>query len=427
MSEKDNQDNITEEVKKLTQELDELQSSLKTGRDKVDALYLERRGLVDQRRSLRRQKRDNLLEYSKENVTQLDMDLEALDNKLDIIEKDIEAAEREVDRYERAIEDIEEELEDLMDGFESPGDSKSFNFTFHGKDIGRELGRELGKAYAKLSEINFDQFGENIGKTVDKAVAGFNRSVTDFMQNVKHDPEKGDYFFAGAGSLPGGTYGRVSFSGSGSFGGDVKCDSLKASGSLSAAGSIDCAGEIRTSGSVKCNGDMSAGSFKSSGSVKLGGGFTGDSINVSGSLTVGAGIKANTINVSGSVTTGQDCEAETFYSSGKLNIAGLLNADIIEIHLNGIGNSVSSIGCETITVTRRNPTGILNDLGITGLGGSLKTDSIEGDILRLENTTARIVRGRDVYIGNGCNIEVIEYSNKCEVSGNSTVGDTKFV
>lgn len=424
MGEKYYREDAAERVKKLTEELEPLQAGLKTAREKQDPLYLKRREIMDERRALRRQRRESLLADDMKKAEEIEKDIEKQDGLLDGMEEDINNVESEIEDIEKDIKAIEDELEELMDDYNSGyRKSKGFYININGMD----LGKELNKAVSKISEINFDEVGETIGKAVDKAVGGINRSFSDFVHNVKNDPENGDFFFSGSGVLPGGNYGRLNFSGSGRLTGDVKCDSLRASGSIKCDGNIDCLGEVRSSGSVNCSGSVNAASFKTSGSVKIGGGFGGKSIHVSGSLTVETDIKADSIRTRGAVTAGGDCEAEKFFSAGKLRIGGLLNADAIEIHLDTAESTVSSIGCETIEVTRGNITGVMDNLGIKGLGGMLTTESIEGDTIRLENTTAKIVRGRDVYIGNGCNIDVIEYSNKCEVSGNSTIGDTKNV
>ena len=41
--------------------------------------------------------------------------------------------------------------------------------------------------------------------------------------------------------------------------------------------------------------------------------------------------------------------------------------------------------------------------------GELTTELIEGDEIYLENTNAKIVRGNNITIGEGCNIGLIEY------------------
>jgi cytoskeletal protein CcmA (bactofilin family) len=53
--------------------------------------------------------------------------------------------------------------------------------------------------------------------------------------------------------------------------------------------------------------------------------------------------------------------------------------------------------------------------------GWLEADSIEGDEIFLENTKARMVRGKKITIGAGCEIETVEYSDSLEVSPEARV------
>lgn len=413
-----------EKVKSLTDQISSLQQKQTELRVRYSELRQSKKDLTDQRRALRRTRRDLLQSDDKDAADKLEPEIDALEEKSETLEKEMDIVEAEIDDVKDEIEDIEEEIDELLEDFDDGGihDEKPFKINIGGRD----LGDELNKAMSKLSEIKFDEVGESIGRAVDKAVNSINRGVTDAFQNMKHNPESGDYFFSGSGSLPAGNYGRLHFSGTGHLTGDISCAAIKASGSLSAEGSIQCSGEIRTSGSTNCTGDISARSFKNSGSVKIDGGYAGKSIDVSGSLTVGTDIKSDEVRAGGSLTVGGDCEAEQFFSAGKLSINGLLNADDIEIRLSATPSKVSSIGCERIRVTRRGVLGLAAGLGIQ-FGPGLTTESIEGDVIYLENVTAKIVRGKEVVIGGGCNIDLIEYSGKCEVSGNSTVGETKFV
>ena len=419
-----NYQDTMEKVKALTDQIGPLQQKLAERRVRYSELRQNKKDLADQRRALRRTRREFLQGNDPDAADRIEAEMDGLEEKAETLEKEMDIVEEEIDDIKDEIEDIEEEIDELLEDFDDDDihDEKFFKINIGGKD----LRDELNKAMSKLSEVKFDEVGESIGRAVDKAVNSINRGVTDAFQNMKHNPDNGDYFFSGSGSLPTGDYGRLHFSGSGRLTGDISCAAIKASGSLNAEGSIRCDGEIRTSGSTSCVGDISARSFKSSGSVRIDGGYAGKSIDVSGSLAAGRDIKSDEVRAGGSLTVGGDCEAEKFFSAGKLNIDGLLNADDIEIRLSTIPSKVSSIGCERIRITRRSVLGLAAGLGIQ-FGPGLTTESIEGDVIYLENVTAKIVRGKEVVIGGGCNIDLIEYSGKCEVSGNSTVGETKFV
>jgi len=408
-------------IKKLNEELERLHGSMKEYRAAEADIRQKKRELSETRRGLRQQKREQ--DGNSEAARGFDIAIEELDQELEKLEEQAEALHHDIDEVEEAVEDIKEELEELeeleRENTRKDGPRAQFGL--------KDLNHEINKATSKLSEIDFDRIGETIGRTVDRAVSGVSRGVSDFMRNSRADRGNGDFCFAGAGTLPGGQYRWLTFSGTGRLTGDITCASLKSSGSVQGEGSIECAGEIKSSGSIRCKGDLSAAVLKTSGAVWVGGSFRGGSMNVSGAVTVGGDIHAEEIKTGGAITAGGNCEAEVLQSAGRLEIAGLLNADDIRIHLEGAESTVSSIGCGKISVIRRGIGGLFADLGIKGAGGYLVTDTIEGDEIHLENTKAKIVRGRDVYIGGGCEIERVEYTNKCEVSDNATVGETVLV
>ena len=53
----------------------------------------------------------------------------------------------------------------------------------------------------------------------------------------------------------------------------------------------------------------------------------------------------------------------------------------------------------------------------------LTTNLIEGDKITLENTKCKIVRGHDIVIGPGCEIDKVEYTGKLTIDKDSTVGE----
>ena len=54
-------------------------------------------------------------------------------------------------------------------------------------------------------------------------------------------------------------------------------------------------------------------------------------------------------------------------------------------------------------------------------GGRLVTDTIEGDDIYVEYTTAKTVRGNNVRIGDGCDIGLVEYKNSFELDKGSQI------
>lgn len=268
--------------------------------------------------------------------------------------------------------------------------------------------------------------------------------------------------FFGRGSLDAGTYGEISIAGSGKITGDIICEKLDASGSIHGDGNIDCTGSVSSSGSFRCLGNLKSKSFDGSGSadihgnieisdefdcsgtvhvggnfaggqmdcsgsVQVGGSITSGSVDISGSLRVGQDLKGTAVEASGRMDVGADCEVETFTSSGMVTIAGLLNADRIEIRLGGRDSKIKELGGEQIVVRRSDSSTFFGMIRSSLGNGVLITDSIEGNDISLENTRAKIVRGSKLNIGSGCEIDQVEYSGTCVVDAEAKVGEKRQV
>jgi len=141
---------------------------------------------------------------------------------------------------------------------------------------------------------------------------------------------------------------------------------------------------------------------------------------------VGGGLAANELVARGFFKTGGDCEAESFSAEGGFTIAGLLNAGIVDIKVYG-PCSAREIGGEKITV--RQPQGFQSFTQIFTFWAEkrLSADSIEGDDIYLEATTARIVRGKNVTIGQDCKIDVVEYTDTYTPAAGIFVKDARKV
>ena len=241
---------------------------------------------------------------------------------------------------------------------------------------------------------------------------------------------------SGAGSFNGGVYDEIHIAGSGKWNGDIECrefhisgaasgngnvtvsEELHVSGSMKMKGNISCQGEIHVSGSLVTDGDLTGPA-----EVHISGGgkcrnLSGSEVKVSGSVNV-AQIHAEKAKLSGGFHVEGDVEAEEVKITGGGNIGGLLNADTITINVGHREGSarIGGIGGGKVIVKR-------SESGLTLFGialsmrpsgkGSLVTDTIEADEVDLVSTRARIVRGNTIRIGEGCEIDRIEYSGSIE-------------
>jgi cytoskeletal protein CcmA (bactofilin family) len=223
----------------------------------------------------------------------------------------------------------------------------------------------------------------------------------------------GDIRINGSGSTGGGKYDSVVIRGTGKVMGDLTCDVFQISGSGSVEGSLDTL-DGRISGSGTVEGDLKAGKFKISGTGRIMGNVNAGELVISGSGSVQKNVEAQYVRIEGTAKIGLDCNAEFFEADGGFEVGGLLNADEVKIRVYGMKSKVREIGGGKITVTL-GPTHAFNlvrtivSMGI--LNPVLEVDTIEGDEIVLENTTARVVRGNSVTIGSSCDIGTVEYKD----------------
>ena len=229
-----------------------------------------------------------------------------------------------------------------------------------------------------------------------------------------------DMKISGAGTVPAGEYDVIKISGSGRLSGHVKCSALHASGSVHGE-SVECWGDIRTSGSAHFDKDVSAGSMDVSGSLHCEGNLTVQhETKLSGGIHCSGNVKCGDLYVAGGFRVNKDIEAETARIHGGISCDGLLNAEDIEIEIDSTGkNAVGSIGCSKLKVYIRK----INKLFGRRIGGVLNVKGeIEGDEIDIAYVNCPRVSGRTVKVGEGCKIELLQYSESYEIHDKAKVG-----
>ena len=236
---------------------------------------------------------------------------------------------------------------------------------------------------------------------------------------------RGSIRISGSGTAGEGVYEEIAVSGSGKVTGDVEAGSVRVSGAAHFDGSVK-ADSLKGSGSFDIARDVEAREFKCSGSAHVGGSVKADRLAASGSVKIGGNAKVVNADMSGSARIGGDLEGEHVRSSGAIVVGGLLSADTVEMALGGQCR-VREIGGERITILSGDGFG----RGFLCFGwlcrtGSLTVESIEGDDVHLEATTAKIVRGQRVKIGPGCRIARVEYGESLQIDPDARVDETGF-
>lgn len=276
---------------------------------------------------------------------------------------------------------------------------------------------------------------------------------------------------AGSGRVSGGRYHSVEVSGAGVVDGDVSAETIVVAGSGKIKGSAK-ADEIKTAGSCRVKGEVRAEKLRTTGSCAIDGAVSVATLKCSGSQRVDDNVNAGYVKVNGTIRANGNLESDEFVSEGSFKVDGLLSGDAIAIQLGGTCQA-AEIGGEQIEVRsgahrsfdldavaertehrarddrwtflerslgvdidlRRMARGMgklgskLGNLGLsmTGIGGhgTLRAESIEGDEIYLESTMAKIVRGKRVLIGPGCEIERVEYEDEVRVHEEAKVAESE--
>ena len=231
-----------------------------------------------------------------------------------------------------------------------------------------------------------------------------------------------DMKISGAGIIGGGEYDKVAISGSAKAEGFIRCKELHCAGAFSGEADIECENDIKISGAFSNSGTVKAKEFKSSGSAKTGT-ISADTVKVSGAFKVEGNLKACELKVGGGLKTTGDIEAEKAEIIGGVSCGGLINAEDLRIELSSSGCSkAESIGGSKIVVENYREKGIIERLFGRKNCDFIVSESIEGDEIIIEHTKSKNVTGKFVMVGEGCEIEHLQYSGSAEISPKAKIG-----
>lgn len=237
---------------------------------------------------------------------------------------------------------------------------------------------------------------------------------------------------SGAVTIPSGDYDNISVSGSCTLLSDVRCVSFNASGNVG-ADALECEQDMKTSGNASFSGAVSADNIKASGSFSCRSDvLANDRIGVSGAFSADGRIKCNSLKVSGSLKCRSQIEAEEAKIDGAVKCDGLLNAERLDISCPGFSKTrmhIGSIGGSEISILENNgaffkalPYAIRHTLHKVTV-----ELCIEGDDIRLRHVKCPRVTGGSVVIGEGCEIDLVQYSESIEISPRAHVKKTEKI
>ncbi|OIJ15170.1 hypothetical protein BKP35_04790 [Anaerobacillus arseniciselenatis] len=236
---------------------------------------------------------------------------------------------------------------------------------------------------------------------------------------------KKNLILSGNAEVSGGAFERVAINGNGTVNGNVNCIDLESNGSAKMNGDVS-AKNVVIKGSTKIRGNVHAEEIEVQGNASIDGKLHFGTLQMSGNSSIKGELKGEVIELDGMVKIGGDCEVDTAKLNGAFTIDGLLNGDSVAINLHG-KSSVKEIGGETITVKRDSAPILHLDKFIKILSKQLSTNIIEGDFIELEYTMAKVVRGNEIVIGPGCEIDLVEYSHDVHISEKACVKETKKI
>ncbi|MBO5842399.1 MAG: polymer-forming cytoskeletal protein, partial [Clostridia bacterium] len=150
-----------------------------------------------------------------------------------------------------------------------------------------------------------------------------------------------------------------------------------------------------------------------------------DLVHLSGGMNIEGSLKCGTLEVHGGLNVDEDIEAESASIHGSISCDGLLNAETLEINTKD-GCVIGSIGGSRITAryTKRKFFNNLITIHIKDkrVNGIEVQQSVEGDEIDIEYVICPRVSGRTVKIGEGCEIELLQYSESYEIHEKAKVG-----
>ncbi|TLG74248.1 hypothetical protein [Culicoidibacter larvae] len=224
------------------------------------------------------------------------------------------------------------------------------------------------------------------------------------------------FIISGKGLIPEGNFDYVKVNGSGKAFKPVTIKLLEINGNLTAMAPI-IAEVINITGTGKFR-ELTSEKFSVYGGASIDGPSSIEHLNIRGNFKSTGNISSNRIDVYGKLRCTGEIEAENVMTEGAI-VAELVNAE--NITMNVWHRSTISIIQATSIQVFKNPLHKVSEFFSTRDGFCLVVNEIEADRISLVATKAQIVRGEDVTIGEGCNIELVEYTGTLTVAPGAIV------
>ena len=233
---------------------------------------------------------------------------------------------------------------------------------------------------------------------------------------------RGDMKYSGLMTMPGGSYERISLDGVITIDGDLDCDEIRTNGMITCTGKVKSKrGKLNGTASIK--GRLESDELDSNGDLKVEDGMAVHELRIEGRIYVKGNVASENIDMKGEININGNCDAEALDCKGAFKIDGTLNAGDVDVDMYAPCRA-KEIGGEKIRIHKgRKSIGVLTALFTPLIFGKthLTVDMIEGDEISIDHTTAKVVRGGKVTIGDGCVVDLVEYRDNFEKASGARI------
>lgn len=217
-------------------------------------------------------------------------------------------------------------------------------------------------------------------------------------------------------SAIGGKFEKMRAMGECKIQGDVRAKNCKLMGECTIDGNLNC-GFYRNMGETEITGSLKAAEIKLIGQTHVNGQCYIRNGSIYGELNCEKDINGNQIRVRGMMRSRGNVNLKKLDMRGGIFVDGVLNCSSVDILLRfDADNYIHEIDTPNLRIRRKHS--LFNNAPVV----NFQADTIEGDDLDLEYTTARIVRGTHVSVGAGCKINRVEYTDKYSEGKHTEVG-----
>lgn len=220
-----------------------------------------------------------------------------------------------------------------------------------------------------------------------------------------------DVKIAGKGSISAGTYEKIKISGNGKLGGLVQCENLSASGSVCGE-ELVCAQKMKISGKAFFSKSVKAKDACVKGSLRVDGNLCAETLEVGGAVRCGC-VQAEQAKIRGTIRCDKGIEGKKvdICFDGKTNVEYVKSETIVICGSKGV----------------RIGKGLLVTRAWKDKANAKIREYIDGDEIKVNDITCPRVSGKSVRVGSGCNVQLVQYSEKAEISPRAKVGKVEKV